>query len=77
MAQSPNTDQDTAHVSLEARLNLEERTLALDAQATEMGGLLASLTGLAGAAAATARRIRLARSSAIRCMVHFPRSDMR
>ena len=39
------TDQATARASLQARLHLAERTLALDLRATETGGLLAGLTG--------------------------------
>ena len=38
-------DQDTARASLQARLDLAQRTLALDLRATESGGLLAGLTG--------------------------------
>ena len=39
------TDEDTARATLEARLDLSERTLALDLDAAETGGLLAGLTG--------------------------------
>jgi translocation and assembly module TamB len=39
------TDEDTAHASLAARLDLAHRTLALDLEAAETGGLLAGLTG--------------------------------
>ena len=38
-------DEDTAQASLDARLNLAERTLALELEAAETGGLLAGLTG--------------------------------
>lgn len=43
------SDEDTAQASLEARLNVADRTLALDLEAAETGGLLAGLTGLPGA----------------------------
>jgi translocation and assembly module TamB len=39
------TDEDTAQASLEARLDLAGRTLALGLDAAETGGLLAGLTG--------------------------------
>jgi translocation and assembly module TamB len=39
------TDEDPARASLEARLDLAERTLALALDAAESGGLLAGLTG--------------------------------
>ena len=42
-------DEDTARASLQARLHMADRTLALHLQATETGGLLAALTGRAGA----------------------------
>jgi translocation and assembly module TamB len=46
-------DEDTARASLQARLGMADRTLALRLQATETGGLLASLTGRAEAGAFT------------------------
>ena len=38
-------DEETARASLRARLNVPDRTLALDLEAAETGGLLAGLTG--------------------------------
>ncbi|HEX2479360.1 MAG TPA: translocation/assembly module TamB domain-containing protein [Geminicoccaceae bacterium] len=38
-------DEDTARAALQARLDLADRTLVLDLEATETGGLLAGLTG--------------------------------
>ena len=43
------TDEDTTRASMNARLNLAERTLALNFHAADKGGLLAGLTGRAEA----------------------------
>jgi translocation and assembly module TamB len=46
-------DEDTARAALQARLNVADRTLVLDLEATETGGLLAGLTGRPEAGAFT------------------------
>jgi translocation and assembly module TamB len=46
-------DEDTARAALQARLDVADRTLALDLEATETGGLLAGLTGRPEAGAFT------------------------